>query len=110
MLGLQMLSNHYVSFANGACRSTQNLSSSAWEIYEPNGELVNLKGICLGQTTNNIAKYSAVIEISSEAIALGIRELIVNLDSQLIVLQLNGQYSVKNPQILRMYLRFRLLE
>ena len=36
--------------------------------------------------------------------------MLVNLDSQLIVLQLNGHYSIKNPYILRLYLRIRLLE
>ena len=58
----------------------------------------------------NRGYYCAVIELLSEAIALGIRELIVKLDLQLIVLQLKKQYSVRNPQILRMYLKFRLLE
>ncbi len=104
-----MSSNLYVNFTNGACHSTLNLSSAAWEIYDPNGESVNLQGICLGHTTNNISKYSLVIEIFSDAISLGIREFVVNLNSQLIVLQLNKQYSVRNPQILRMYLRVRLL-
>lgn len=87
-----MLSNHYVSFVDGACHSTRNLSFAALKIYELNVELVNLQGICLGRTTNNISEYSSVLKILSEAIALGIRELIVKLDSQLIVLQLNGQY------------------
>ena len=93
----------HVGFVDGACRSTWNLSSMAWAIYNPNSELIDLQGICLGHTTNNIDEYSAVI-------ALGIRELVVNLDSQLVVLQLNEKYSVRNPQILRMCLRIRLLE
>lgn len=81
ILGLQMSSKHYISFSDGAYCSTQNLSSAAWEIYDPNGELVNLQGICLGQATNNIAEYSVVIKLLLGAIALGIRELIVKRDS-----------------------------
>jgi len=100
----------HVGFFDGACRSTRNLSSVAWAIYNPNGDLIDLQGIFLGRTTNNIVEYSAVIKLLSEAITLGIRELVVNLDSQLVVLQLNRKYSVRNPQILRMYLRIRLLE
>ena len=46
----------------------------------------------------------------TEAISLDIRALIVNLDSQLVVLQLNGHYSVRNPHILRLYLCVILLE
>ena len=57
-----MSSNCDVGFADGACRSAQNLFSATWAIYDPNGELVNLQGICLGRTTNNISKYSVVIE------------------------------------------------
>ena len=81
-----------------------------WAIYDPNSELIDLQGIFLGRTTNNIDEYNAVIELLSKAITLGIRELVVNLDSQLVVLQLNGKYSTMNPQILRIYLHIHLLE
>ena len=100
----------FVCFANGASRSTRNLSSAAWVIYDPAGELVNLQGVCLGRTTNNIMEYSAGLELLTEAVNLGIHELLVYLDSQLVVLQLNGHYLVRNPSILRLYLRIRLLE
>ena len=99
-----------VGFADGASRSTRNLSSAAWVIYDPAGELVNLQGVCLGPATNNITEYSVVLELLTKVVDLGIRELLVYLDSQLVVLQLNGHYSVRNPSILRLYLRIRLLE
>ena len=102
--------NPFVGFADGASSSTRNLSSAARVIYDPAGELVNLQGVCLGRTTNNIAEYSAVLELLTEAVNLGIRELLVYLDSQLVVSQLNGHYSVINPSILRLYLRIHLLE
>ena len=106
----QMSRTPYVGFADGACRSTCNLSSAAWLIYDPHGELLDLQGVCLGRTTNNVAEYSAVIELLPEAVDLGIRELVVNLDSQLVVHQLNGRYSIRDQRILRLYLRVRLLE
>ena len=89
-----MSNSPYVSFTDGASRSTRNLSSTAWVIYNPIGELINLQGICLGPTTNNVTEYSVVLELLIEAVNLGIRALLVNLDSQLVVLQLNGHYSV----------------
>ena len=100
----------YVGFADGACHSTRNLSSVAWVIYDPHGKLIDFQGVCLGRTTNNVTEYCAVIELLAEAINLGIRALVVNLDSQLVVHQLNGQYSVRDHHILRLYLRVRLLE
>ena len=71
---------------------------------------MNLQGVCLGRTTNNITEYTAVLELLIEAVNLGIRELLVYLDSQLVVLQLNEHYSVRNPSILRLHLRIQLLE
>ena len=100
----------YIGFADGACRSTRNLSSAAWVIYDPHGELIDLQGVCLGCTTNNVAEYSAVIELLAEAINLGICTLVVNLDSQLVVHQLNGRYFLRDRHILRLYLRVKLLE
>lgn len=107
---LQMSMSPHISVTDGACRSTQNLSSTPWAIYDPYGDLIDLQGICLGLTTNNIIEYSAVIELLLEVITLGIRELVFNLDAQLVVLQLNEQYSIRNPQIMRMYLLICLLE
>ena len=107
---VQMSVLPYVGFADGTSRSTCNLSSAAWVIYDPHGELVDLQGVCLGCTTNNVAEYSAVIELLSEAINLDIRTLAVNLDSQLVVQQLSRHYSVRDHQILRLYLHVKLLE
>ena len=104
------LSLPYVGFADGASRSTQNLASAAWAIYTPTNELISLRGVCLGRATNNIAEYSAVIELLVDAISLGIHRLVVRLDSQLVVLQLSNVYSIRSPTLLRVYLRIRLLE
>ena len=83
---VQMSITPFVGFADGASRNTRNLSSAAWVIYNLAGELVKLQGVCLGPATNNITEYSAVLELLTEAVDLGIRELIVYLDSQLVVL------------------------
>ena len=98
---MQMSISAYVGFADGASRSTRSLSLAAWVIYDPVGELINLQGVCLGPTTNNVNEYSAVLELLTEAVNLGIHALLVNLDSQLVFLQLNGHYLVQNPCILR---------
>jgi ribonuclease HI len=100
----------YIGFADGASRSTQNLASVAWAIYAPTNELVSLRGVCLGRATNNIVEYSVVIEFLIDAISLEIRHLVVRLNSQLIVLQLSNVYTIRSPNLLRMYLRIRLLE
>ena len=112
LLGWQMMSKSivYTRFVDGASRHTLNLASIAWVIYEPSGQLLSSSGTCLGSLTNNIAKYSAIIELLLDAISHRIQRLVVHLDSQLAVLQLNRQYRVCDPSILQKYLRVKLLE
>jgi ribonuclease HI len=112
VLGFQISTSSlpYIGFTDGASRSTRNLASAAWEIYAPTNKLISLQGVCLDRATNNIAEYSAVIELLTDVISLGIRQLVVRLDSELVVLQLSNIYTILGPTLLRVYLRIRLLE
>ena len=100
----------FVGYVDGASRSTHNLSSATWAIFTLNGELVSFQGFCIGRSTKNIPKYSALIKLLSDAISFGINLIIISLDSQLVVLQLTSIYSVINPTLLRLFLRVRILE
>ena len=53
----------------------------------------------LGDTTNNIAEYSALIAGLQEATILGYKNIEINLDSELVAKQLRGDYRVKNNNI-----------
>ena len=98
-------SEPFVGYADGASCSTQNLSSASWAIFTPNGNLVSFQGICISRSTNNIVEHSALIEIIYDAISFGIDRIIIRLDSQLVVLQLTSVYTVRNPTLLRFFLR-----
>jgi ribonuclease HI len=100
----------FVGYADGASWHTRRLSSTAWVIFTPQGQLLSSGGICLGDTTNNVVKYSAVIELLRDALSLGISHLRVYLDAQLVVSQLNRVYRVHDPTLHRRFLRVRLLE
>ena len=78
----------FVRFADGASRHTQNIASTTWVIYQFD-KVVSSGGICLGPATNNMAEYHVVIGLLTQASSLGISRNIVNLDSQLVVYQLN---------------------
>src|ERR1700722_12125275 len=88
---------YHISYADGASRWTQNLSSVAWALYTPSHELFHSNDICLGSATNNQAEYTAIIRLLSDAIHHCIYHLSVLLDSQLVVLQLNNVYCVCDP-------------
>jgi ribonuclease HI len=100
----------FVGYAGGASRNMWRLASVAWVIFTPHGQLLSSGGICLGDTTNNVAEYSAVIELLRDTLSLGISHLQVYLDAQLVVSQLNRVYRVHDPTLHRRFLRVRLLE
>jgi ribonuclease HI len=100
---------YHIGYADGASRWTQNLASTAWALYTPSHELLHSSDICLGPTTNNQAKYTTVIGLLADAERHHIRHLSVCFDSQLVVLQLNNVYCVRDPCLFRKYLQVRLL-
>lgn len=53
----------------------------------------------IGETTNNIAEYNALIHGLEEAAKLNADEVVINMDSELIAKQLNGEYRVKDSDI-----------
>ena len=96
---------------DGASRHTQHSASAAWVVYTPTGQVLSSVGVCLRPSSNNVAEYSAIIELLRDVISHGALSLEVRLDSELVVSQLNGLYHVKDPTLLRRFLRaVRLLE
>ena len=65
----------FVGYVDDVSRHTRRLASRAWVIFTPQGQLLSSGGICLGDTTNNVAEYSAVIELLRDALSLGISHL-----------------------------------
>jgi hypothetical protein len=61
----------FIGYADGASRHTQRLASAAWVIFTPQGQLLSSRGISLGDTTNNVAEYSAVIKLLRDAFIIG---------------------------------------
>ena len=53
----------------------------------------------LGETTNNVAEYLALVYALVEALRAGHRALTIKTDSELLARQLGGQYRVKDPQL-----------
>jgi ribonuclease HI len=100
---------YHIGYADATSCWTQNLASAAWDLYIPSHEMLHSSDICLGPTTNNQAEYTAVIGLLADAQRHHIRHLSVFLDSQLVVLQLNNVYRVRDPCLFRKCLQARLL-
>lgn len=67
----------------------------------------------IGETTNNVAEYTAVIEAFEwikKNVHSAIDEVYIFSDSTLIVNQLNGLYKVKEAHLRELLIRIKLLE
>jgi ribonuclease HI len=65
----------FIGYADDASWHTRRLASAAWVIFTPRGQLLSSGGICLGNTTNNVVEYSAIIEFLHDAHSFGISHL-----------------------------------
>lgn len=59
----------------------------------------------LGETTNNVAEYTALILLLQKSLELGYDELDVFADSELMVRQINGQYKVKDEKLKKLFVQ-----
>ena len=75
----------FIGYESDARWHTWRLASAAWVIFTPQGQLLSSGGICLGNTTNNIVEYNAVIEFLRDTLSFGISRLWVYLDVQLVM-------------------------
>ena len=72
-------------------------------IISPDGHIVAKIGKFLGDSTNNVAEYMGLILGLQRAKAMGIKELEVLADSELLVKQLSGEYAVKADHLLPLH-------
>ena len=82
-------------YTDGAARGNPGPAGAGAVIVSPQGHVVAKVGKFLGENTNNYAEYMGLILGLKRARAMGIRELEVFADSELLVRQLNGEYQVK---------------
>ena len=93
----------FYDFADGCFHHTLNLTSAAWVLYSLAKYLVSSGAICIGPTTNNIFEYQAVIGLLTEVASQDVHNLVVLMDSQLMVCHLNHVYTIRNPMLLCLF-------
>ena len=72
-------------------------------INNPQGRTIFRAGYCIGKATNNVAEYTALLRGLEQASRLGIAQLHIYGDSQLMVRQINGQYRVREEQLQKLH-------
>ena len=76
-------------------------------LYDDTGRRMAAHGEYLGPTTNNVAEYRGLLLGLDLARRHGLQELVIRLDSELIVRQLTGEYRVKAPELKRLWAEAR---
>jgi len=82
-------------------------------VVEKNNNLIYQLGKTIGDTTNNVAEYTAVVEALLYIKHVKIeKQTKINfiLDSMLVVNQLNGLFKIKEPKLRELVMKIRVLE
>ncbi len=96
-------------YIDGAARGNPGPAGAGAIICNDKGKAIATISKYLGQTTNNIAEYTALIFGMEEARNKNIKELIVNTDSQLLAKQLGGEYKVKSSALKDLYKKVNIM-
>ena len=88
---------------DGASRGNPGPAGIGVLFLGPDGAIVERLHRGIGEATNNFAEYSALLAALERAATLGITDLEVYSDSELLVRQLQGRYQVKHPVLRPLY-------
>jgi ribonuclease HI len=99
---------HWKLFIDGSAR--QQVGGAGVVLIDPSGDQVKYMVHLEFKATNNMEEYEALIFDLSVALSLGIRQLLVKGDSQLVIKQVHGECSCNEPRLAAYLLHVRKLE
>ena len=91
-------------FTDGACKGNPGPAAIGAVLFDSQNAILLEISKAIGNSTNNKAEYRAIIEALTAAKRLKADEVVVYLDSELVVKQLTRQYKVRSSEILPLYL------
>ena len=86
-------------FTDGGARGNPGPAAAAYVLEAEDGTVLDARGEAIGVATNNVAEYRALVAGLERALELGVTELEVVSDSELLVKQMRGEYKVKNEAL-----------
>jgi ribonuclease HI len=88
---------------DGGARGNPGPAAIGVVVSEPGGEVVDELAERIGEATNNVAEYRAVLRALERASELRASEVEIIGDSELVARQLAGAYKVKHPALKPLY-------
>ena len=86
-------------YTDGGARGNPGPAGIGVRLLTADGALVDELSDVIGDATNNVAEYEALLAGLELALDRGVERLTVFLDSELVVKQLSGEYKVKSPDL-----------
>jgi ribonuclease HI len=94
---------------DGAARGNPGPAGAGAIVVAEDGTVLAKVAEGLGETTNNVAEYTAAIRGLEAAERLGARDVLLRSDSQLMINQLTGRYRVKSVHLQPLHRRIHEL-
>jgi ribonuclease HI len=91
-------------WTDGGARGNPGPAAFAYVLEAEDGTVLDARGEAIGVATNNVAEYSALVAGLERAVEVGVAELEVRSDSELMVKQMRGEYRVKNRDLQSLFL------
>lgn len=100
-----------IVYTDGASRGNPGPASFGFTISDGVGKLVYEEGKYIGQATNNVAEYTAVLEAFEwiKQNTKGPTQVEVYADSKLVAEQLSGRYKIKASHLKPLIEKIKLL-
>jgi ribonuclease HI len=90
-------------FTDGGARGNPGPAAIGAVVYDASNNEMSTISECIGDTTNNVAEYAAVVRVLQHVATIvddtKAYHVTVKLDSQLVERQLNGAYKVKDATL-----------
>jgi ribonuclease HI len=90
-------------FTDGGSRGNPGPSAFAFILMSEDGKTILERAHFLGKATNNEAEYNGLLAGLDAAKEKGADEIEVTMDSELVVKQMQGLYSVKSPNLIPLH-------
>ena len=84
---------------DGAARGNPGPAGAGAVVTDPDGTVLAEIAEGLGETTNNVAEYTAAIRGLEAAQRLGAQDVLLRSDSQLMINQMTGRYRVRTAHL-----------
>jgi probable phosphoglycerate mutase len=84
---------------DGGARGNPGPAAYGYVLEAADGHVLAAHGEAIGVATNNVAEYRGLVAGLGKALELGVDEVEVVSDSELLVKQMRGEYKVKSPRL-----------